>query len=657
MAIAKMLKMKLVGVADEQDALLNALHKTGAVELKECEPMFEGKKVPSDLNEVSQKRGACENALNIITRFAKKRGIAVEADGFAVSYDEFMGVSLRADKILAAAQNVAKLFDEYNELGAKTVALKNEKAGYEVYLPLKSKFSDYKNTQKTRAKLGVLDNRGYLKLCAALSEKGAPLMTVINEGGDKHVIVSVIYHVQYEKQCEQLLSAAGFSVCSYFGDYTAGEKLEKIAAELSAANNARTDIELKICSLNDDVRDLKLLSDYYCFCEEKLSAASGFLRTSTAFLLEAYVPEKRKSEVLNAVSGVTRACYTEFIEIKEDEFAPTLMRNKKVSSQFEFVTNLYSPPKYLSLDPNGIMGLFFAVFLGFINADVGYGLLMVIGGFLFAAKQKQKQGSMAKLARVLAYSGVFTIIFGFLVDSLFGIPFMRDLGWIAKPILPDPISDFSSLAGIQIPTMLLISLGMGVIHIMVGLFLASLVHFKHGRVWDGIFDGIVWDIMLAGLIVAVLGMIGVLSETAITAGAIAAVAAVAVGALTAGRHQRGFGKFTKGFGAVYGLINYLSDILSYARLYGLMLSGAQIASIVSNSLAVPMLTSPGGVGGIIACALIMLAGHAFNIAMGLLGAFIHDARLQYVEFFSRFYEGEGELFTPMGTKLSHVYLD
>lgn len=657
MAIAKMLKMKLIGVADEQDALLNALHKTGAIELKECEPMFEGKKVPSDLSEVSKKRNSCENALNIITRFAKKRGLAVLEDGFAVSYDDFTGVSKSEGKILSIADKAAALYDEYNALGAKIVALKNEKSGYEAYLPLKNKFSDYINTQKTNSRLGTVDGRGYQRLVAALSADGAPLMAVFNEGGDKHVIISVIYHTKFEKECEQLLSAAGFSACPYVGEFTAGERLEQIKKELSAAQNARFDLELKICDLLSDVRELKLLSDYYAFCEEKLAAASGFLRTGTAFLLEAYVPEEKKDEVLSALSGVTRACYTEFTEIKEGEFAPTLMRNKKVSSQFEFVTNLYSPPKYLSLDPNGIMGLFFAIFLGFINADVGYGLLMVIGGFLFAAKQKKKQGSMAKLARVLAYSGVFTVIFGFLVDSLFGIPFMRDLGWISAPVLPDPINDFSSLAGIQIPTMLLISLGMGVIHIMVGLFLAALVHFKHGRVWDGVFDGIVWDIMLAGLIVAVLGMIGVLSEIAVTAGAIAAVAAVAVGALTAGRHQRGFGKFTKGFGAVYGLINYLSDILSYARLYGLMLSGAQIASIVSNSLAVPMLTSPGGVGGIIACALIMLAGHAFNIAMGLLGAFIHDARLQYVEFFSRFYEGEGELFTPMGTKFSHIYLD
>lgn len=656
MAIAKMLKMKLVGIADEQDALLNALHKTGAVELKECEPMFEGRKVPSCDSEPSEKRDKCEKALGFISKFAKKGGVEIIEDGFAVSYEDFMKISERETELLSCAEKVISLNEEHGALGAKIIALKNERTGYEAYLPLENKFSDYKNTTTTCVRAGILDSRAYTKLACSLEEDGAPIIAVFKEGGEKSSVVSVVYSQSCEKECEKLLSAAGFVPCAYVSDFTAARKIELIDEEIASANRAKKNLAIEICGFANVVRDLKILSDYFRFLEEKILSSNEFLRTKTTFLLEAYVPKERKDEVLSAVSGVTRACYTEFYEIPETEFAPTLMRNKKVASQFEFVTDLYSSPKYLSLDPNGVMGFFFAVFLGFINADVGYGLLMIIGGFWFASKQKRPNSSMAKLARVLAYSGFFTVIFGVLVDSLFGIPFMRNMGWISKSFLPDPISDFTSLAGISVPTMLLISLGMGVLHIMVGLFLAALVHFKHGRVWDGIFDGIVWDIMLAGLIVAVLGMVGVLNENATLAGGIMAVSAIVVGALTAGRHQRGLGKFTKGFGAVYGLINYLSDILSYARLYGLMLSGAQIASIVSNSLALPMLDSPGGVGGIIACALIMLAGHAFNIAMGLLGAFIHDARLQYVEFFSRFYEGDGELFTPMGSKFSHLYL-
>ena len=133
------------------------------------------------------------------------------------------------------------------------------------------------------------------------------------------------------------------------------------------------------------------------------------------------------------------------------------------------------------------------------------------------------------------------------------------------------------------------------------------------------------------------------------------LALFAVGILTAGITEKGIGKITKIFGSMYGLINYASDILSYARLYGLMLAGAQIASIFSSSIAVGMLF-PKGVIGIIAGALVIIVGNVFNLAMSLLGAFIHDSRLQYVEFFGRFYEGEGELFTPLGSNREYLYL-
>lgn len=124
--------------------------------------------------------------------------------------------------------------------------------------------------------------------------------------------------------------------------------------------------------------------------------------------------------------------------------------------------------------------------------------------------------------------------------------------------------------------------------------------------------------------------------------------------LTAGRHEKFFGKFTKGFGAAYGVINFASDILSYARLYGLLLSGAVIAQIVSD-YSIQFIT--GGNPLLIALGvIIMLVGHAFNLAMGLLGAYIHDARLQYVEFYGRFFEGEGELFTPLGSRRRYINL-
>lgn len=655
MAICKMLEMKLVGTECDEAALMNALHKTGAVELKPLDDVFSCEKRKPDEREITEKIARVESAVNVISRYAVRSGKKAEGDGFGVSYDEFMNITEREGELLAFSDKASELNEKANLNETHITALKSEKKSYEDYAGTGRRFSDFKNTAKTCCRLGLCDSNGLSKL-KAVAEKNE-LIAVFEEGGsERRKVVSVINHVSVEKEMSSYLAACGFTVCPYKDDLTAEEKIEQINGEIIRAEADGEEISEKIAELAPVVKDLKILSDYYSFAKEKADASGEFARTASTFVLSAYVPEERKDEVLDAVKEVTRTAYTEFREIGEDEFAPTLMKNKKVPRQFEFVTNLYSVPKYLSFDPNAVLGFFFSIFMGFINADVGYGVLMFVGGLLFANSQK-RDGSMARLARVMAYSGVFTVIFGLLVDSMFGVPFMRAFGWIENPIMPDPIKVNSTMAGISVPTMLLISLGMGVVHIMVGLFLTALIHFRHGRVIDGICDGLVWDIFLLGLIVLVMGMIGTIPEPSVTVGAAMIIVSVAIGALTAGRHEKGFGKFTKGFGAVYGLINYLSDILSYARLYGLMLSGAQIASIVSNSLALPMLESPGGVGGAIACGLIMLIGHAFNLAMGLLGAFVHDARLQYVEFFSRFYQGDGELFTPMGSKFAHIYLD
>ena len=226
---------------------------------------------------------------------------------------------------------------------------------------------------------------------------------------------------------------------------------------------------------------------------------------------------------------------------------------------------------------------------------------------------------------------------------------LRGLGVFDSPIMPDAINHKLNVAGISVPTLLLLSLGMGVVQIMASLLLKAAQSFKDGHILDGIFDGVSWAVFLGGLILLVVDMAGLTTGLTMPAVIIIAVS-VLVGALTAGRHAKGFGKVTKSFSAVYGLINYMSDILSYARLYGLMLSGAQIAGIVTN-MALPMMHGAMS----IAAVLILIVGHVFNLVMGLLGAYIHDSRLQYIEFYGRFYEGEGELFCPFGTKFENVY--
>jgi V/A-type H+-transporting ATPase subunit I len=278
--------------------------------------------------------------------------------------------------------------------------------------------------------------------------------------------------------------------------------------------------------------------------------------------------------------------------------------------------------------------------------------MLAVGGFM---AHKQKGTGMGKLCGVFAFGGIFAILWGFLFNSLFGIAVLP------FTVMPDAQSDFCSFMGVTVPSMLVIALIIGIVQLGAGYVCRAVQAFRRKQIIDGIFDGLVWAFFSLGVLLAVIGLVSDLKigtlvisnlTTVAKIGGITAGASLAIAVLTAGRKEKFLGKFTKGFGAAYGVINYASDILSYARLYGLMLSGVVIAQIISQ-YAIQFITG-GNVAFAILGVILMVVGHVFNIAMSLLGAYIHDARLQYVEFYGRFYEGEGELFTPLGSEHKYV---
>ncbi len=655
MAIANMLKLKLVGINACQTELLNALQKTGAVQLTASSEFEGGFKKSQEQGELKDKKERVEQALFLIAEKCKLLGEkSLEGQVFGITYGEFTAIIEQEKELLAVADCVKQRVDDIARLRADVLALENEIASLKPYIAIKERFSAFKSTAKAEVRLGTVDKKNATRLSEKISS--LELARLIEYGEAEGICaVSVVFHESIKIEVDAILSECAFSRCTERGDFTAEEKTAILLQKAEELQKQIAEAEAYVVNQAAKEKQLKILCDYYLVEIEKGECANNFTRTNSTFYLEAFIPEEKREEIVNILKGFEGSIYSEYAKIEEGEFAPTLMKNNKITSNFEFVTNLYSVPKYKEFDPNAVMGIFFAIFLGLMTADVGYGLIMILGGLIFNARSKRKTG-INKLASLLVMAGIPTLLFGLGFDSWLGMPIMQWLGLIDSPLMPDPVGDSSVIFGISVPSLLLICLGFGVVHIMISLCVVAYVEFKRGKILDGIFDGLVWAVFLAGLLLFVLCQVGVtewLDKVAIGL----LLGSVVVGALTAGRHQKGFGKFTKGFGAVYGLINYMSDILSYARLYGLMLSGAQIAQIVSVQLAVPMLKSPGGVGGVVSCVAIMLVGHIFNIAMGLLGAFIHDSRLQYVEFFSHFYTGDGELFTPLGSKLEHVYIE
>jgi V/A-type H+-transporting ATPase subunit I len=649
-----MRKINLVALSYDRDKILDALQKTGAVEVKTHTHIDNLSTVAFDCESLISYLASAESALEVLSVAADNYDKANKvkssdlADGFDVTYTEFMSAANnkeRADKVIERVKNLtdekAKIQNKIArcERTVKTAAIYSA-----VVLPLKT----YSDSAHVVVKLGTVAVSEKQRLYEGAKEISLLDIEEIATDGEEGLYV-VIAHKSVRGEAEDLLSSCSFTACPFEGNLS-GESVYKNALAEREENNARLEeIEKELLSLRGEIKPLKIYCDYLSYEVEKQSLGEKMYSTERTFLLEAYVPEGEEKVVAEALDGASGAVYYEFGYPAEDENPPTLMKNKPILSNFEAITNMYSPPNSREFDPTAVMAAFYSIFLGFIMADIGYGLLMFLGGGAIYLKTKRDSG-IKRLSGVFAVGGVFAVIWGILFNSLFGISLS-----FMPTLMPNPQKDMWSLAGIQVPSVLVISLLIGNVQLFAGYVCRAVQCIRRGEIVDGLCDGVTWAVFSVGVFLAIIGFIKEANMSALaTVGGILAAVGLVAAMLTAGRKEKIVGKFTKGFGAAYGVINYASDILSYARLYGLMLSGAVIAQIVSQ-YGVQFITG-GNVAFIIIGILLMLVGHAFNLAMSLLGAYIHDARLQYVEFYGRFFEGEGELFTPLGSNHKYIYL-
>ena len=436
------------------------------------------------------------------------------------------------------------------------------------------------------------------KMTQLLNEHGFNRLTFKDtEGTAAHAIRECEREIL---QCEKKIKAAEDRMAELAADVTKAEILLDVATtELRAAENKK-----------------KTLSD------GQVSQLSGWMPASMA---------PKVSEALDKFS----CCY-EMEDPSPKEEPPVLLRNNGFASNFEWVVGMYSYPKYGRFDPTFIMSIFYFFIFGVMFADVGYGLLVVLGCFGGIALLKPKD-SMKRFLSMFGYCGISSILFGAVFGGWFGdMPFAimtNMLGMAdAKQIYPffnglwfNPMDD-------QI-RFLLVALGVGVIHIVTGMAVKFCILIKDGQWLDALCDILTRWILFAGIgLIFVDGMVGAV---------VTAVGALSI-FLTAGRYKKGIvSKAIGGFLGLYGIINYLSDVLSYSRILALGLASAVIAQVI-NLIG----TMNSGFIGFIIMILVFLFGHALNLAINLLGTFVHTSRLQYLEFFGKFYEDGGVPFKP-----------
>lgn len=666
MAIVEMTKIKLMALEYHKQKILNALHKTGRVQLFEpeeqehtfCTP---NKSLPELKNKLADYTRAIDFVTDVYEKSKNKPYFKDEeryVDNFFLSYDEFMSTPEREIQIQEKADKVLALENTLTDLRSKKIKLNNLRTQILAYSGVKQKFSYFKDTKTCRVFFGTVKREQVQNLLKLNSENEFTDVSVLYE--NQLSIVLVVCLVEEKEKVSKALSETAFVSCPFNFDCKPSEKMAQTEEQIRIIEQSEEDIYKQICEWKDLLKDLKILADYYSFTVEKAIDGEKFRCTDSTFILEGYIPKGEEDAVKSAVSMVTDAVFIEYSEPTESDNPPTLTKNDKIVTQTEFVTNLYSVPNYREVDPNKAVFFFFMLFMGVIMADIGYGIIMIILGLTLALRIKVDNGAR-RLWYVIAMGGIFAIIFGILFNSLFGVAILP------FTILPSPVPSGSETTGLM--TVLLGCLALGVLHISTGYFYKALNCLKQKDIAGAIFDGFIWVLFFIGFILAAFNfLVGYLMPDALDKmpsgikdffdkaampGLIIVCVTLLLAAITAGRNERGFGKFTKGFGAIYGIINIMSDILSYARLFGLMLSGMIIA-VTFNDIGMSLIN--GGSLGYVFGPLVMGIGHAFNIAMGVLGAYVHDSRLQYIEFFSKFYSGEGEKFTPIGSDIRYIYI-
>ncbi|MBQ9346331.1 MAG: V-type ATP synthase subunit I, partial [Oscillibacter sp.] len=306
--------------------------------------------------------------------------------------------------------------------------------------------------------------------------------------------------------------------------------------------------------------------------------------------------------------------------------------NNFLTRPLSMVTEMYSLPDYRCVDPNPLMAPFFILFYGIMMADMGYGLLMVLAGVLITRKYKPK-GTAGHLFGLLTLCGISTFIMGALTGGFFGdlptqVVKLTTGGDFALPALFTPLND---------TLMILIgSMCLGFVHIATGMVVSIVIKCRRGKFMDAFWEEITWFVVFAGAALAVLNVTPLLLY--------AGIVLVFAGPIVTGE---GMGKLTGIFGSLYNHVTgYFGDILSYSRLMALMLAGSVIAQVFNTLGAIP--------GNIIIFFIISMAGNALNFALNLLGCYVHDLRLQCLEYFGKFYEDGGKPFTPLAINTKYV---
>ena len=653
MAVTKMQKLTVIGLNSERTAFLHELMRLGVVEINSQEGVVNDEEWMPDIFRTSNSADVSRLeadiarvsvALEAINQHdgSKKPLFATRKEIRRNAFVDHMNATKTAternvDRAVEAQRVITEAQTEINRL--KTI-MTGLTPWEKLDVPL-----DMTETVFSCVILGIVGMKVNLAQLQTEALAAVPSAVIEEVGSDKQQRYLCFLCLKEEKDAlYEALRAFSFSPVTLAGEKgTPADQIQHAQREIVSLEENIRKQEAVLAELSSGKNDIEFLYDSLCMRRDRAKVVGDMLSTETVFYFDGWMPKWSRERVEELLTRYE--FYYDIAEPEPEEEVPILLHNNGIITPFEGVTSMYSLPSRQDIDPTALLAPFYFIFFGLMLSDAAYGIILSVGCALIL-KKFRLEGTMYRMIKMFFYCGISTFIWGALFGGWFGDFFtvaartMFDKELVISPLWFNPLEEPMKL--------LIFSLILGGIHIFVGMGVQAYMYIRDGQPLDALFDIGLWYVLLIGLVL--FGVGGSLAPALATVGKYMSIVGAAGILVTGGRKKKGFGKIVGGLSSLYGITSYLSDVLSYSRLLALGLATGVLAQVINTlgSLA------GGGIFGSLVLIVVFLAGTVFNMAINVLGAFVHSCRLQYVEFFGKFYTGGGKLFRPFERKTKYV---
>lgn len=666
MAMLKMQRIYIYALIKYCKDILETLQRRGVVEIEnmELEDSVFFKEDTSPLQAQYHRSAATAGeALDILSRYApQKKGLLSSFKGRErLSADDYNRMVDNTQDTLRIAYDIISYQKNIDMNEAEKVKYEAQLEAIKPWLSLDVPMN-FTGTATTTAFIGKFSET---KSSTDIMTQLAELIPEV-EGIDVEIIscdenqtcVFILAMKQDADQVSDALRRIGFEYPSYISPVAPKTREKQINKHLSNRDGRILEAEKNIKACEKYYPDLEFLEDYFVMKTERYQAFDEITTSRNTFILSGYIAERDAQELKTYLEEHFDAQVE--LEDSDTPDTPVVLKNNKFAEPTESVLASYSYPDRREADPTSVMAIFYYIFFGMMFSDAGYGMVMALACGILLMKFKNMETGLRRSMKMFFWCGVSTTIWGLLFGSFFGdaVSVISNtffhtpppaIPGLVVPIWFNPVTDPMQ--------MLMFSFLLGIIHLFAGLAIMAYNDIKHKEYLAVLYDVISWYLLVGGAILALLSldMMGniagfTLPPIFLTIGGIMAAIGAVLILLFSGRESKNpVKRFLKGVYGLYGATGYLSDILSYSRLLALGLATGVIAQVF-NQIGSMM---GSGVIGVILFTLIFVIGHGLNIGINALGAYVHTNRLQFVEFFGKFYTGGGREFKPFKINTKH----